>query len=159
MRTLELDVETSSKARERIPELQVTGKSWVAQSHVLLIYICICTTQYLHLNQPDGVKRNWTQRKCALQELREIKLNIAVISERKRKPKGRKDLERHITIYFGVDRNTRVSCGVAAFVDETRKKNIASYMYTNERILTVRLKKKKTALNGHGSTCIWSGRK
>jgi endonuclease/exonuclease/phosphatase family metal-dependent hydrolase len=73
-------------------------------------------------------------------ELKEQKINIAVITETKKKLKGTKDMGDYTMIYCGVDQKVRASAGVAILCDRKWKTKIKSYNYINERIVVAKFK-------------------
>lgn len=76
-------------------------------------------------------------------ELKERKLDIAAISETKKKLKGSKQLTDYIMYYSGVEQEARASAGVALYIHNKWKNRIQSYCCVNERILIVRLKENR----------------
>lgn len=72
--------------------------------------------------------------------LRKQKVNIAIITETKKKLKGTKDMNDYTMIYSGVSQEKRACCGVAILIDNKWKSKIVNYTYINERILITRLK-------------------
>lgn len=123
-------------------------------------------TQSLQRNQPDGFNGHrpkhakdkrfgiteklnlatWNVRSLSRKEAelcRELKnrnINIAIITETKKKFKGTKDLDGYVMIYSGVEGNKRASSGVAILIDHKWKTRIESYKYINERIVEVRFR-------------------
>lgn len=71
-----------------------------------------------------------------IKELEEMKVNISVITETKKKMKGTDQIGKHIMIYSGVTAKQRAAKGVATIVDEKWKTRIESYAFIDERILT-----------------------
>ena len=78
-----------------------------------------------------------------IKTLEERKINIAIISETKKKLKGTKEIDDWIMIYSGVTQSKRAQAGVAIYIDKRWKHRIISYNYINERLLTLRLKVKR----------------
>jgi hypothetical protein len=68
-----------------------------------------------------GAKETELDKEC-----KEKKINSAVITETKKKLKGREDLENYVMIYSGVEQKKRVSYGVAIFVNEKWKNKTVS---------------------------------
>jgi hypothetical protein len=73
-------------------------------------------------------------------ELRNRKIDIAVISETKKKSKGSKELENYVMIYSGVPREEWDSSGVAILVRNDWKNRIIDYKWISSRIVQLRLK-------------------
>ena len=88
----------------------------------------------------------WNVRSLALKEfellnrLRERSINMAVITEIKKKLKGTRDIDDFVMIYSGVSQNNRAVCGVAVLLDKKSKRKIVSYTFVSERIIILRLK-------------------
>ena len=72
--------------------------------------------------------------------LKEYKINIATITETKKKLKGTKELEDYVMLHSGVDQTRRACCGVAVLIDRRWQDKIREYNFISERIMTVRLK-------------------
>ena len=73
-------------------------------------------------------------------ELKERNIDIALVTETKKKLKGTIDLNDYTMIYSGVEQNERARAGVAVLVNEQWKDKISSYDWLNERIMTCRFK-------------------
>lgn len=73
-------------------------------------------------------------------ELNRKNIDIAVITETKKKLKGTKELKDFVMIYSGVPQNKRACCGVAILVNNKWKNKIISYSFINERIVTCKFK-------------------
>ena len=70
--------------------------------------------------------------------LEEMKIDVALITETKKKLRGTVDLSKYTMIYSGVTQNARA--GVAILMNMKWKDKIHSYEWLNERITTVRFK-------------------
>ncbi|KAJ4431193.1 hypothetical protein ANN_19790 [Periplaneta americana] len=75
-----------------------------------------------------------------IENLKQRNINIAVITETKKKLRGTKDLKNYTLIYSGVEQTQRAVGGVGILIDEKWKRKIESYVYINERIVIVRFK-------------------
>lgn len=73
-------------------------------------------------------------------ELKKYKLDIAVLSETKRKGKGNEEFDGYIYFWSGVNKYERARSGIAVLVKNHLKQFITDYNYISERILTVTLK-------------------
>ncbi|PSN40274.1 hypothetical protein C0J52_24554 [Blattella germanica] len=73
-------------------------------------------------------------------ELLDMKIDIATITETKKKLKGSQELDKYIMIYNGVEQNQRASAGVAIMINKALKTKIHSYTFVNERIVLARLR-------------------
>ena len=74
------------------------------------------------------------------EELSKKGINIATITETKKKTKGTKDMNKYTMIYSGVEQECRAKCGVAILIDRKWKNKLESYTYINERIVTARFR-------------------
>jgi hypothetical protein len=78
-----------------------------------------------------------------LELVEEIKIkgiNVAVISETKKKLKGTKMIGNYTMLYRGVSQNTRAHLGVVLRIDQKWTSRITNYSFVNDCIITVRLK-------------------
>lgn len=75
-----------------------------------------------------------------VQELKKKNINLAIITETKKKLQGTKEVGEYIMIYSGVKQQQRAAAGVAILVDKKWKTKIQDYTIINERILQIRLK-------------------
>jgi hypothetical protein len=66
------------------------------------------------------------------------KIDIAILSETKKKLKGSKELEHYILNYGAVPQEKRASTGVAIMINKKLTNRIYSYDFINERIVTIR---------------------
>jgi len=73
-------------------------------------------------------------------ELLKRKIDIAIITETKKKNKGSEDIGNYIMIYCGVPANQWVSSGVAIAVRKDWKHTIQGYTWISERIVETRIK-------------------
>lgn len=73
-------------------------------------------------------------------ELKARNVNIAVISETKKKGRGTKDLYDYSLIYSGVDTSKRACSGVALLIDSKWKNKLLHYTYHSDRILEARFR-------------------
>lgn len=92
-------------------------------------------------------------------ELKDMKVDIAVITETKKKLKGSKELEDYIMLYSGVPGNKRASSGVAVLLRKEWKTRIHSYNFINDRIINVRIKVHRGYLTIVGIYAPEEGRK
>jgi exonuclease III len=84
--------------------------------------------------------RGITGKKEELQtELQKRKIDIAVITETKKKNKGSEDIGKYITIYSGVPDNEWAASGVAILIRKDWKNKIQDYTWISDRILIIRL--------------------
>lgn len=80
-----------------------------------------------------------TNKLQELQEnLKKRKIDIALMTETKKKLKGTQDLEKYTLIHSGVRQDTRAAAGVAIMINEKWKGKIKSYELTDERIMNIR---------------------
>ena len=73
-------------------------------------------------------------------ELKDRNIDIALITETKKKMKGTTDLNSYTMIYSGVSQEERAQAGVAILINKKWKNRINGYEWHNERILTCRFK-------------------
>lgn len=73
-------------------------------------------------------------------EIKKYKLDIAVLSETKRKGRGYEDEDEYVHFWSGVDKNERARAGISVLIKKQLKNYILNYSYISERILTVTLK-------------------
>ena len=63
--------------------------------------------------------RGYCNKEAELEnELKSAKVDIAIISETKKKSRGSMELKDYILIYSGVDKNERAQAGVAIMIDK-----------------------------------------
>ncbi len=74
------------------------------------------------------------------QELDKAGIDIAAITETKKKLQGSSELQNYIMIYCGVSQQQRASAGVSIWIRKSLKNRIVSYTFINERIITMRFK-------------------
>jgi hypothetical protein len=72
--------------------------------------------------------------------LKEREINIAAITEMKKKLTGTKEIGDYTMIYRGVPRNRSACCVVGLLIDKEWKTKIQSYIFINERIVIARFK-------------------
>ena len=70
----------------------------------------------------------------------ENKVNIAVVTETKKKNKGSKYVGDYAMFYSGVDEKSRAARGVAVFIDKKWQQGIQEYHFESERILYLKIK-------------------
>lgn len=92
-------------------------------------------------------------------ELSDRKIDIAVITETKKKMQGTIDLEKYTMIYGGVPMEQRASAGVAVLVNSIWKKKIHSYTWYSERIIVLKFKIDRGYLSIIGVYAPEDGRK
>ena len=85
-----------------------------------------------------------TKRMEVLGELERLKIDIAALTETKRKGQGMEEGKNYIQIYSGVNKDQRAKCGVSLLIKKKYKKCIKEWQYINERIVQVQIR-----LNGH----------
>jgi len=90
-----------------------------------------------------NVRGLYGKEKLLHKELKTAKVDIAVISETKKKLKGSLELEDYILFYSGVPTNKRAAAGIATMIKAKFKKRIHSYMFVNVIILQLRYKLKR----------------
>ena len=71
--------------------------------------------------------------------LKTKEINLAIITETKKKHKDLKDIEDYIMIYNGAAQYQRTVCGIAIFINRKWKRKLDSYRWLNERIITLRI--------------------
>jgi exonuclease III len=72
-------------------------------------------------------------------QLKEKNINIAVITETKKKLRGTTDVGNDMMIYSGVDQERRGSSSVCTLADSKwKEKKIKEYSFVNERMVTAR---------------------
>lgn len=86
-------------------------------------------------------------------------VDIAVITETKKKLKGTEELEDYLYIYSGVPQNKRASAGVAIFINKSLKNKIHSYTWINERLILLRCKHGRGYITIIGAYAPEEGRK
>lgn len=82
---------------------------------------------------------NSQQRGGTSKILEENNVNIAVMTETKKKNKGSKYVGNYAMFYSGVDEKSSVERGVAIFIDKRWEQNIQEYSYESKRLMTVKL--------------------
>ncbi|PSN41857.1 hypothetical protein C0J52_10245, partial [Blattella germanica] len=73
-------------------------------------------------------------------ELKEREIDIAIISETKKKQRGSYDLKNYTVFYSGVDITERAQAGVAILINNNLRNLITSYQWINQRIIEIRCK-------------------
>jgi exonuclease III len=68
-------------------------------------------------------------------ELLKRKIDIAIITETKKKNKGSKDMSNYVMIYSGVQANQWASSGVAIVFRKDWKHKIKDYSWVSDRII------------------------
>lgn len=105
-----------------------------------------------HANETRLKFENWNVRgyRAKEVEINEVldrqKINIAVLSETKKKGSGTMESSKYIVIYSGVDKTTRASVGVIVYINSRYRNNIDTYNILHERIVAVRIRFKKDFL-------------
>ncbi|PSN46792.1 hypothetical protein C0J52_19145 [Blattella germanica] len=85
--------------------------------------------------------RGLTNKESELEkELSNLKIDIAAITETKKKLQGSLELQNYLMIYGGVKQEQRASAGVAIWIHKRLKNRIHSYTFINERIIMLRIK-------------------
>lgn len=88
----------------------------------------------------------WNVRGIAQKEIEltkifeKMNINLAVITETKKKLKGSKYVENYAMFYSGVDQRERAAKGVSIFIDRKWESRIKEVQYINERIIMMKLK-------------------
>lgn len=67
-------------------------------------------------------------------------LDIAVLTETKKKVRGVEEIGNYIHIYSGVEKEKRAKCGVSAAIYKKLKNYILGWEEVDERIVTVHMK-------------------
>ena len=75
-----------------------------------------------------------------VEEIKTKCINIAVVSETKKKLKGSKMIGNYTMLYSGVSQEIRAQSGVALIIDHKWTSRITSYSFVNDRTISVRLK-------------------
>ena len=73
------------------------------------------------------------------EELENNQIQIAVITETKKKLKGTNELKNYIMLYSGVNQEERAAAGVAILINNQIKDRIRSYKIVNSRIIVLRI--------------------
>jgi exonuclease III len=73
-------------------------------------------------------------------ELLERKIDIAIITETKKKNKGSEDIGKYVMIYSGVPANQWASSGVGIVIRKDWKHRIQDYTWISDRIIETRIK-------------------
>ena len=85
--------------------------------------------------------REIAEKKEGLQtELPKRKIDIAIITETKKKNKGSEDIGNYLMIYCGVPTNQWASSGVAIAIRKDWKHKIQDYTWISDRIIETRIK-------------------
>jgi len=66
------------------------------------------------------------QRETVAGRIKKVNVDIAVISETKKKLKGSQELDDYILLYSGVSKNRRAAAGIAIMIKAKFKKRIHS---------------------------------
>jgi exonuclease III len=82
-------------------------------------------------------------------ELERLKIDIAALTETKRKGTGIEEDKNYIQIYSGVSKYQRATGGVSILINKKYKKCINEWQYIDERIVKVQMR-----LNGHDVTIV-----
>ena len=85
-----------------------------------------------------------TKRTEVFRKLERLKIDIAALTETKRKGNGIEEERNYIQIYSGVNKDQRAKCGVSLLIKKKYKKCIKERKYIDERIVQVQMQ-----LNGH----------
>jgi len=75
-----------------------------------------------------------------VEEIKIKGINVAVISETKKKLKGTKMIGNYTMLYSGVPQKTWAQPGVALIIDQNWTSRITNYSFVNDHIITVCLK-------------------
>ncbi|XP_039280839.1 uncharacterized protein LOC111056792 [Nilaparvata lugens] len=94
-----------------------------------------------------------------MKELKHRKVNVAVITETKKKLKGTKDWGDYVEVWSGVEQNRRACAGVMVLVDRKWKNRIESYAFVDERAIRIRFKVDRGFLTLIGVYAPEEGRK
>ena len=73
-------------------------------------------------------------------ELMKRKIDIAIITETKKKNKGSEEIDNYVMIYGGVPANQWASSGVAIVIRKYWKHKIQDYTWISDRIIETRIK-------------------
>lgn len=73
-------------------------------------------------------------------ELEIQNIDVTVVTETKKKGKGTMEIGESILIYSGVEKDQRAQSGVGILIKKSLKKQIISYSYINDRIITLKMK-------------------
>jgi len=82
----------------------------------------------------------WRKKEELQAELLKRKIDIAIITEIKKKNKGSEDIGNYVMIYCGVPANQWASSGVAIAVRKNWKHKIQDYTWISDRIFETRIK-------------------
>jgi exonuclease III len=77
-------------------------------------------------------------------ELERLKIDIAALTETKRKGKGIEEEKNYVRVYSGVSKDQRAKGGVSILINKKYKKCIKEWQYIDERIVQVQMR-----LTGH----------
>lgn len=72
-----------------------------------------------------------------LTEIKKQRVNIAVITETKKKGKGSEKCGEYLHFWSGVDKDQHAKSGVSILIEKSQKRYIKEYTYVSERIITV----------------------
>lgn len=81
-----------------------------------------------------------TKQKEVLWELTRLNIDVAILSETKKKGTGSEKLGEFSHFYSGVDKSCRAKAGVALLIRKKLVRHIESWEAINERIMTLRLR-------------------
>lgn len=85
--------------------------------------------------------RGLSNKEIELQkELENMKVDVAIIPETKKKLKGSYELDKYTIIYHGVPQEKRAAAGIAILTNKIWTKKIHSYEFINERIIKARFR-------------------
>jgi exonuclease III len=73
-------------------------------------------------------------------ELLEMKVDVAAITESKKKGAGNSIIGEYLHFWSRVDKSKRAKSGVSLFIKTTYKKNIRDYEYINDRCIKLTMK-------------------
>ena len=71
---------------------------------------------------------------------KDMNINLAIVTETKKKLRGSKYVENYAMFYSGVSQKQRAAKGVAIFIDKKWESRIKEVQYVSERIITLKLK-------------------
>lgn len=73
-------------------------------------------------------------------ELTQMNIDIAALTETKKKLKGSQELDKYIMIYNGVEQNNRAAARVALLICKNLKHRIHNYAFIDERVILARIR-------------------
>jgi hypothetical protein len=75
-----------------------------------------------------------------LEEMEQMKIDILVVTEKKKKGKGSEEVGKYYFIYLGIQKEKMAASGIGIMIKRSLKKRIIPYSWVSDRIVTLKLR-------------------